>query len=303
MGVYLAIISAADGLYRGSYLWKDEDWRHSAMCRAAGVLSVLSSEVSVAIVCLITLDRFLVLQFPCSQYQFSHKSALVACGMVWSGCLILTVAPLIPGLSHWQYYSQSGICIPLPITRTDFAGHVYSFCVKNVLNSILLLHAAVAQLIIYCHIRTNTICASEAKTGSKAKDLTIARRFLTVAISDFLCWFPVGLLGLLASHGVKVVDEINVAMAIIVLPLNSALNPYLYFFNLLQERRWKAEELHLKKYLMAQRRQQADCQSNTRVMEDILKLTYTKEEVCFLLKHWLHDRLLSKEQLTELLNR
>ena len=303
MGVYLAIIGLADGMYRGSYLWKDEEWRHSAMCRLAGVLSLLSSEVSVFIVCLITLDRFLALQFPSGNCHFSHRSALVVCGMVWCGCFSLAVAPLIPGLSHWQYYSQSGICIPLPITRTDFAGHMYSFCVTNVLNSIFLLLVALAQLIIYCRIRTNTICASEAKTDNKTKDLTIARRFLTVAISNFLCWLPVGLLGLLASRGVKVPEEVNVAMAIILLPLKSALSPFLYFVNLLQERRCKAKEIRLQKYLMAQKRQQAGCESNTRVVEDTLKLTYTKEEVCFLLKRWLHDRLLSKEQLTELLNR
>nr|KAG5698009.1 hypothetical protein BaRGS_005827 [Batillaria attramentaria] len=77
---------------------------------------------------------------------------------------------------------------------------------------------------------------------SKSKDLTIARRLFTVVMSDFLCWFPIGLLGLLASNGVAVPGEVNVVMAIIVLPLNSALNPFLYTVNAVMERRRQTKE-------------------------------------------------------------
>ena len=303
MGVYLAIIGIADGLYRGSYLWKDEDWRHSDVCKTAGVLSLLSSEVSAFIICLITLDRFLVLQFPFSQCHFSHRSALVVCGVVWCGGLILAVVPFMPGLSHWQYYSQSGICIPLPITRKTFGGHKYSFSIMVTLNFVLFLLIALGQLIIYWSIRTNSMCASDAVANRKTKDLTIARRLLTVATSDFLCWFPVGLLGLLASRGVAVPGEVNVAMAIIVLPLNSALNPFLYTLNLLQERRRKAKELRLQKRLMQQGRQQSGCETSGRVVVDKLKLSYTKQEVCLLLDLWLQNGLLSKEQFNGLLSK
>ena len=303
MGVYLAIIGVADGVYRGLYLWKDEDWRHSALCQAAGVLSFLSREVSAFIIFLITLDRFLVLQFPFNRCHFKHKSALVVCSIVWSGGLTLAVVPLMSHLSHWQYYSQSGICIPLPITRANFDSNMYSFGIMNVSNFILCVFVALGQLVIYCCIRTSTMCASDTTTNSKSKDLTIARRLLTVATSDFLCWFPIGLMGLLASRGVAVPGEVNVAMAIIVLPLNSALNPFLYTVNLIQERRRRAKELRLQKRLMVQGRQQADCEPSAKGVKDILKLTYVKEDVCLLLNRWLRDKLLSKEQLLGLLNR
>ena len=300
MGVYLAIIGIADALYRGSYLWQDEQWKHSVVCQTAGVTSLLSCEVSAFIICLITLDRFLVLRFPFSQCHFSHRSALVVCGVVWCGGLMLAVVPLMPGLSHWQYYSQSGICIPLPITRKTFDGHKYSFSIMIVFNFVLFLIVALGQLIIYWSIRTNSMSASTAVANRKSKDLTIARRLFAVATSDFLCWFPVGLLGLLTSQGVAVPGEINVAMAIIVLPLNSVLNPFLYTLNVIQERRRKAKELRLQKRLMQQGRQQSGCETSGRVVVDKLKLSYTKQEVCLLLERWLHDNLLSKEQLNDL---
>nr|KAG5686627.1 hypothetical protein BaRGS_011071 [Batillaria attramentaria]KAG5703872.1 hypothetical protein BaRGS_031506 [Batillaria attramentaria] len=76
-------------------------------------------------------------------------------------------------------------------------------------------------------------------------DLTIARRLTTIVLSDFLCWFPIGLLGLLASTGTPISGEVNVAMAIFVLPLNSALNPFLYTLNMLLEKRRKAAEARM----------------------------------------------------------
>ena len=71
MGIYLTIIGTADSLYTGQYVLEDEAWRSSVVCKAAGFLSLLSSEVGAFIICVITLDRFLVLRFPFSQVPFS----------------------------------------------------------------------------------------------------------------------------------------------------------------------------------------------------------------------------------------
>ena len=77
----------------------------------------------------------------------------------------------------------------------------------------------------------------------------MARRLLSVVMTDFLCWFPIGLLGLLAAQGVTISGEVNVAMAIFVLPLNSALNPLLYTFNLYLEKKRRAREDRLRQFL------------------------------------------------------
>nr|KAG5698617.1 hypothetical protein BaRGS_027128 [Batillaria attramentaria] len=273
MGVYLAVIGVADRLYQGNYLWKDREWKHSTACKAAGFLSLLSSEVSAFIVCLITLDRFLVLRFPFSHFHFHRRSAHVACVIVWAVGLVLAAIPVLPMTSHWEFYSQTGICIPLPITRNDFAGHTYSFSVVIILNSVLFLMIAVGQMFIYWSIRTNSMTASD--TTQKSKDLTIARRLITVAISDFLCWFPIGLLGLLAADGVPVPGEVNVTMAIVVLPINSALNPFLYTLNMLLERRRRAHERRMTRLILS------------REVSEKNPLMYTEKEAFGLVKCWI----------------
>ena len=252
MGVYLAVIGVVDRLYQGTYLWEDNTWKDSAGCKVAGFLSLVSNEVSALVIALITIDRFLVLRFPFSDFRFEVHSAQVACFSVWSVGVLLAGLPLLSLTDDWQFYGQTGICIPLPVTRSDFPGHSYAFGVMIVANFVLFVVIAAGQFFIYWSIHVNTM--SSDQTTRQSHDLTIARRLLTVAMSDFLCWFPIGLLGLLASSGTPIPGEVSVAMAIFVLPFNSALNPFLYTLNVVLEKRRRLEDERIEKRLLAQLR-------------------------------------------------
>ena len=149
MGVYLASVGVANSTYLSKYLWHGVEWMSSVTCRTAGFLCLLSSEVSAFIICLITLDRFIVLRFPFSQLRFEPRSAAVAAGLAWVTGILLAAVPLLPVTSHWRFYSQTGICIPLPITRHDFAGRDYSFAVIIVFNFILFIFIAAGQAFVY----------------------------------------------------------------------------------------------------------------------------------------------------------
>ena len=239
MGVYLVIIGAADRLYHGNYIWHDKAWKSSVFCQVAGCLSLLSSEVSAFIICLITLDRLLVFRYPFSAVRFRRRSAKVACGIAWALGFALAAVPLLPMTSHWRFYGQTGICIPLPITRNIVSGRKYSFAVMSVLNLFLFVLIALGQLFIFLSVRHNSMATDPTR---QSRDVAIARTLATIVLTDFLCWFPIGLLGLLASLGVSIPDEVNIGIAIFVLPLNSALNPFLYTLNMQVERRRRATE-------------------------------------------------------------
>jgi uncharacterized membrane protein len=198
--------------------------------------------VSALTILCITLDRFLVLSCPFSQLRFGRRSALAACWTVWLAGLVLATTSLLPVLQHWRFYSQTGICIPLPITRNDFQGRNYSYGVMIIFNFVLFLFIAVGQALIYRSVRQNSMTDNVSR---KSRDSTVARRLITVALTDILCWFPIGLCGLLAVFDVPIPGEVNVAMAIFVLPLNAALNPFLYTFNVVMEKRQRAMEKKL----------------------------------------------------------
>ena len=249
MGVYLAIIGGADRVYMNTYLWDDIDWRNSRTCKLAGFFSLLSSEVSASIICLITVDRFLVVRFPFSRLHFQRRSAQLCCLVLWTMGTVLAAVPLLPATSSWHFYSQTGICIPLPVTRQDFPGHDYAFNVMIIFNFVLFLLIAAGQFVVYMAVRSQSM-AEQDDTDRRSKDLAVARRLFTVVVSDFLCWFPIGLLGLLASRDIPISGEVNIAMAIFVLPLNSALNPFLYSLNTILARRDRAREQKLLRKLL-----------------------------------------------------
>ena len=174
MGVYLFIVGVADQIYRGEYLWFGEQWKESTVCKVAGFLSLMSSEVSAFIICLITLDRFLALRFPLSSLHFSRSSALAACAIVWVVGIALAMVPLLPVTSRCEFYSQTGICIPLPFTTSErFHGYHYSFSVMIILNFVLFLLIAVCQASVYWSSRSNSIFSS-TKTGPETPPLRAA---------------------------------------------------------------------------------------------------------------------------------
>ena len=247
MGVYLAMIGSADALFKGEYLRQEMAWKSSVFCKAAGVLSFLSSEVSALVICLITLDRFVSLRFPFSQLRFRPQSAWAACVAVWLVGGVIAFIPLLPFTWHWDFFGQTSICIPLPITRIQFPGWRYAFGVMIVFNFALFLLIAAGQAVIYWSIRAMSL--NSDSSNIKSRDIVIARRLAAVVLSDFCCWFPIGILGLLASQGVPVPSEVNVAIAIFVMPLNSALNPFLYTLNTVLEKSKRAREEQILKLL------------------------------------------------------
>ncbi|KAL8592318.1 hypothetical protein ACOMHN_036952 [Nucella lapillus] len=252
MGVYLLMIGLADRFYAGNYLWHDSSWKNSTTCYVSGFISLLSCEVSSILICLITIDRFLVIRFPFSRLRFGTTSAHVACAVIWVLATILASIPLLPVTSHWAFYSQTGICIPLPVTRSNFPGRHYSFGVLIVFNFILFMLIAAGQGLIFWSVKANTMSGEESvntNDKTRSKEATVARRLLVIAMSDFLCWFPIGVCGLLAKLDISIPGEVNTAMAIFVLPFNSALNPFLYTYTLVREKKRKKKETKVHKFI------------------------------------------------------
>nr|KAG5687080.1 hypothetical protein BaRGS_017098 [Batillaria attramentaria] len=233
MGVYLAIIGSADAQFQGVYVSRETEWRESNTCKAAGFLALVSSEVSAFALCLITLDRFLVIKFPfSSSLRLTKLSAILACGATWAVGMTLGAFPLFQ--PDWEFYGQNGICLPLPITQRSFKGQDYAFGVFIVLNFVLFLVIGAGQALIFYNIHSSAMATMK---GHRKQDTVIARRLFLIVCTDFCCWFPIGLMGLLASSGIPIPGVVNVLAAVFVLPINSAINPFLYTINALLERR------------------------------------------------------------------
>ena len=220
MGAYMITIASADVYYRGRYIFYDEHWRGSILCKLAGITSTVASEASVLFLCLITLDRLFVIKYPFGQVRFTPRIAGATSFAVWIIAGVLAILPLLI-TSYFQdaFYSKSGVCLALPLTRDRSPGWIYSISIFIIFNSVSFLLIAFGQWSIYTEIHSSKTFLSRMKSTSlrrlpigktksnasikssggvrsgRNNDLRVARNLLLIVSTDFLCWCPIGILG------------------------------------------------------------------------------------------------------------
>ncbi|XP_048258457.1 uncharacterized protein LOC124137409 [Haliotis rufescens] len=226
MGVYMLIIASADVFFRGSYSWNNVTWRHSWVCSMSGFLSMVSAEASVLFLTVITLDRFIAIKFPFSGARLGRQGAVTSCIIIWSISVVMAAVPLLP-LTYFSggFFSRSGVCLALPLTRDKPPGWAYSTAIFVVFNFFCFVVIAMGQAGIYREIR---ISGRRVQQQQRRIDLSVARKLSFIVISDFLCWFPITVMGLVAMSGHVIGGEVYAWVAVFVLPINSALNPVIY---------------------------------------------------------------------------
>ena len=117
--------------------------------------------MSAFIICTITFDRFIVLRFPFSRVRLRHKSALAMIVVLWVTGMLIAALPFTPAFSFMKFYQQTGVCIPLPITRSNV--QTYSFAVMIVLNFILFLFIAVGQVAIFITVNSHLLLSQSGR--------------------------------------------------------------------------------------------------------------------------------------------
>ncbi|XP_005112933.2 G-protein coupled receptor GRL101-like [Aplysia californica] len=231
MGVYLLIIASADNYFRNIYFMHETGWKQGPVCKFAGFLSTLSSEISMFFILLVTLDRFLVIKFPFGQYRISGRYVHVLCALAWLLGLSIALLPFVPSFRHWQTYTFTGVCLGLPLGDRSVPGFRFSLAVFVFLNLFLFLLIAAGQLVIYralVEVRKSVANQTSSSAMRRAQDVEISRRLFLVAATDFVCWFPVGIMGLIAMAGHPLGYQVYAWSAILIVPINSAINPFLY---------------------------------------------------------------------------
>ncbi|XP_063962020.1 uncharacterized protein LOC129270546 [Lytechinus pictus] len=227
MGVYMLIIASADAHYRHVYVFHAEKWKASGMCKLAGILASLSSEVSVLILTTITIDRFLCITFPFSQKHLGRKSARITAAAIWVVCLIYSVIPAIPFPYFGdRYYGRSGVCLALPLTNVKPPGWKYAMSAIFI-NFIAMVAITVCYTVIYVIAKRS---ASSLRTNKTMEaEIKLAVRAAVIVATDICCWLPIVILAFVSlSESSVIPPSVYAWIAVFVLPINSSINPYLY---------------------------------------------------------------------------
>ena len=201
MGMYLIIIAGADAVLRGEYIFNDKAWRTSIWCTFAGILAFVSSEASTFLAALITVDRFIVMKYPFGQVRLTPVKATSLSGAAWALSFLFAIIPVF-ATPYFKgvFYSKTGVCLALPLTRDRPPGWLYSIFIFIALNSITFVLIAFGQWLIYKEVQASKKSLA-GKQAKRKQDSTISRNLLLVVATDFLCWFPIGIFGKFVQSG------------------------------------------------------------------------------------------------------
>ncbi len=269
MGVYMLILASTDVYYGDEYFLYSDDWRASNVCKLAGFISILSSEASVFFITLISVDRYIAIVFPFSQRRLRIRSARIAVSILWCIAFAVGIIPVIYADPESDIYDLSDVCIGLPlITRpTDYttlqgsignplSGRTFSkpvaqstkpawyFSIALFLgvNCACFLVILVCYVAIFINVRMSM---KQAKRNvNREEEIKMAIKMAVIVGTDFLCWVPIILTGILSQTGSVVVPlQMYTWTVVFILPINSSLNPYLYTIsNLISKRKSGQEE-------------------------------------------------------------
>ncbi|XP_044177267.1 G-protein coupled receptor GRL101-like isoform X3 [Acropora millepora] len=236
MGIYLLIIAIKDVQWQGEYFLHDFRWRSGVPCALTGVLSMISSEVSVLMLTVLTTDRLICIVFPFKVKRMNRSVAYAVVGGVWVVGTMLAVIPIL-GLEYFYdkkrsvgFYGKSAVCLPLQLSAERMAGWEYAVGIFIGLNFVSFVYILVAYIVMFMTVKNSS---KKVRSTNMKRESQMARRMFFIILTDFLCWMPIILIGLLSVLG-KFHDpekQAYIWIAVFVLPVNSSINPILYTFS------------------------------------------------------------------------
>ncbi|KAL5010166.1 hypothetical protein ScPMuIL_012471 [Solemya velum] len=226
MGIYLLIIGTRDIMFRGKYIEYDDSWRNSWQCDMCGIISTLSSEVSVLTIGLITFDRYISIMYPFYHKKKNIYVAYFIMVTIWGACFTMAVIPIV-GLKYFgnTFYRDNAVCIPLQLHRPWTKGWQYSSFLFLGLNSSAFIFTCYAYIVMFIAIKKST---TVLRSTNKYQNTIFIKRFFLIVVTDFVCWVPVIGIKIAALTGVMFSGNLYAWLIVFILPVNSAINPLLY---------------------------------------------------------------------------
>ena len=219
LGIYLAFLGVVDIRTRGQSFYKSAlHWQMGIGCKSAGFLAIFSSELSVFILVVMTLERVHTIAYSFGQntrLKMRYAIAFVVIGWLLAGTL--AVLPLL----DVNTYSDVAICLPFRTENIKDKIFIALVLSLNLVGFLIILCSYVHILRIYCK-------SPAAKRGMSEK-MSASFKMAVLVLANLICWLPLTIVGFAA-----VADRylINLTVAkffiIIIFPFDACLNPFLY---------------------------------------------------------------------------
>ena len=234
MGMYLATLGLADHLLAGHYVWQDDSWRGGAVCRLAGVLALSFRFAATFFTTVLTLDRCLH-PFTNQLLCLTPRKLKIVCVLVWAVSFLLMIVPL---MSHWVFFEQHALCVPLPHIMDYSLESSYAHGVMVHVNLVMFVLCCVCELIAHVYSKLKTSCTMHK--GMFRDDIRFVQRGSLVAgfLYTIACLVPTD------SHTERQLAA-HTALVYFGFVISCATNPYLYLYGVRVENSKRTKEERL----------------------------------------------------------
>lgn len=210
------MLAVVDASTLGEFRMYAIPWQMSAGCQLAGFLGVLSSELSVYTLAVITLERNYAITHAMhlnKRLSLKHASYIMLCG--WTFAIVMGILPLF-GISDYRKFAT---CLPFETTTSPWSLTYVVF--------LMFINGVAFLILMGCYLKM--YCAIRGSQAWNSNDSRIAKRMALLVFTDFLCWSPIAFFSTTAAFGLQLVTlEQAKVFTVFVLPLNSCCNPFLY---------------------------------------------------------------------------
>ena len=220
MGLYLGILCSLDAYTFNRYYNYVRTWQYSGGCKVAGFLAVFSTELSVCVLAIVTIERYLLIVHALHiRRQMKLIHAKLALIVAWTYSFVVAILPVTNVISS---YEKVAVCLPFETSNKLSEGYIAWLLLYYVL---MFVYIIVSYLKMYVSVNGAPSCAG-ANTEFK-----VAKRFSLIVFCNFACWLPISIAGFMAMYS-KIPMSIKVSKFLIVFafPLNACTNPFLYAF-------------------------------------------------------------------------
>ena len=91
------------------------------------------------------------------------------------------------------------------------------------------LFIAVSYTVVYYKSTTRNKLLGKSSKQSTDKEAKMQRRIARIILTDFFCWIPICVMTYISLNGINFPVLAYQITAVVLLPINSALNPFLYY--------------------------------------------------------------------------
>ena len=225
LGIYLAFIAMVDIRTLGdrSFYQSALDWQKGSGCQTAGFLAIFSSQLSVYILIILTIERLhhvvrnITVPQPKESGKLRFAVLLIIIGIIYAA--LLAAFPL-RGVGI-NAYDEVALCLPFVTTTTQDKNYILAVLSLNMLGILIVL---IAFLTVFsCLFRPSLSQKKRWELFSSTIKLSL------LMFTTFLCWFPIAFVGYSSILQEPIIDAIQAKYFIVFFfPLNALFSPIIY---------------------------------------------------------------------------